>query len=166
ILYERHRRRVFVVCLGVLGSPDEAQDALQEVFAAAATQLRSTSVRELRPWLVAVARNVAIDVARARRPRREPLREPAPGGERPAVAAARRGELAVRVAALRRGPERQGSALVMRELGGSSYAEIAGLLGIDEVAVRGLIARARLSLRAGLEAAALSCEAVRAHLAS
>ena len=57
------------------------------------------------------------------------------------------------VASLARLPEQQRTALVMHELGGCSYAEVADALERDETAVRGLTARARLSLRAELRRA-------------
>src|SRR3954449_1844775 len=67
-LYERHRARVFAICLGVLGSREDAQDALQEVFASVAAELRRQPPRELRPWIGRVARHAAVHAARPRRP--------------------------------------------------------------------------------------------------
>jgi DNA-directed RNA polymerase specialized sigma24 family protein len=66
-LYERHRRRVFSVALGVLGVREDAEDATQEAFASVAATLRRGPVRELRPWLTRVAHNAAIDVRRRQR---------------------------------------------------------------------------------------------------
>jgi len=169
-LYQRHQARVFAVCLGVLGSREDAQDAVQEAFASAANQLRRRAPDELRPWLWRVARNAAIDVARSRPARAgagttdtmEELPSPAPG---PAHEAEGRSDLRELVGDLADLPENQRSALVMRELGGHSYDEIGGTLGVDEDAVRGLVSRARLSLRSVRASRDLDCEVVREGLA-
>ena len=125
-IYERHRARVFAICLGVLGSREDAQDALQEVFASVAAELRKQPPRELRPWIARVARNAAIDAARTRRPA-------ATGDEEAAdlraldgtlQAVERRDDLRDLLTGLRDLPEQQRTALVMRELGGDSYADI------------------------------------------
>jgi RNA polymerase sigma factor (sigma-70 family) len=150
VLYERHRHRLLAICIGVVGSYEDAQDALDDV----------------RAWLSRVVRNAAIDLVRARRVT-DPLADeaPAPGDGNPAAQVEERAEVQELVSSLGRLPEHQRTALVMRELGGSSYAEIAGALEVDETAVRGLIARARLSLRAELEASELACATVREELA-
>ena len=167
-LYERHRARVFAICLGVLGSREDAQDALQEVFASVAAELRREPPRELRPWIARVARNAAIDAARTRRPAsngdEDAMDERASDGTVQTVE--RRDDIRDLLRGLRDLPEQQRTALVMRELGGDSYADIGAALGVDETAVRGLIARARLSLRARIAAQAMACEIVRQGLAA
>jgi RNA polymerase sigma factor (sigma-70 family) len=165
VLYERHRHRLLSICIGVVGSYEDAQDALQNALAAAAVSLRKSSPEDVRAWLSRVARNAAIDLVRARRVN-DPLADDAPatsGG--PLAQAEEKEEVQELVASLARLPEQQRTALVMRELGGCSYAEVAGALERDETAVRGLIARARLSLRAELEASELACATVREELA-
>lgn len=160
-LYQRHRPRVLAICLAVLGSHEDAQDAMQEVFASAARSLRRRPPDELRPWLARVARNAAIDMLRARQPT-------CSAAEEPIAPAAADGRLELRdlLAALRALPEQQRTALVMRELAGFSYSEIAATLGTDETAVNGLIARARLGLRSREAALAVGCTEVRARLAA
>jgi RNA polymerase sigma factor (sigma-70 family) len=163
VLYERHRPSVLAVCMGVLGSSHDAEDATQDAFASLAVSLRDRPPRELRPWLARVARNAAIDVARRRRS------ACAAGDEVPDIAAGGSGvkaELDVVLAGIRELPETQRTALLMREVAGHSYVEIAGLLEVDEDAVRGLIARARVGLRAHREAAELTCTTARAALAA
>jgi RNA polymerase sigma factor (sigma-70 family) len=158
VLYERHRAGVFAVCVGVLGAGHDAEDAVQESFAALAQTLRTSPPRELRPWLARVARNAAIDVARGRR-------RTLATDQLPELAAAPQGsspEFDTVIAGIRELPENQRTALLMRELGGHSYLEIATLLEVDEEAVRGLIARARVGLRAYREASDLPCAAARA----
>jgi RNA polymerase sigma factor (sigma-70 family) len=163
VLYERHRAGVLAVCIGVLGSRHDAEDAAQDAFAALATALRTNPPRELRPWLARVARNAAIDVIRRRRAvteADETLEGQAPG------TADVRFELESVFAGLRQLPETQRTALLMRELAGHSYQEIGTLLELDESAVRGLIARARIGLRAHREATEMPCAAAREALAT
>ncbi len=56
VLYERHRPVVLAVCMGVLGTAHDAEDATQETFSALSIALRSNIPAELRPWLIRVAR--------------------------------------------------------------------------------------------------------------
>jgi RNA polymerase sigma factor (sigma-70 family) len=160
VIYERHRPVVLAVCMGVLGTPPDAEDATQETFSALAVALRSRPPAELRPWLIRVARNASIDTTRRRRHRLLTL-----DGEIPEIAARPAGggqaELAVVLDGIRELPEGQRMALLMRELGGHSYAEIAEFLATDEEAVKGLIARARVGLRTYREATELSCATAR-----
>ena len=160
VIYERHRPVVLAVCMGVLGTAPDAEDATQETFSALAVTLRTRPPAELRPWLIRVARNASIDTTRRRRHRLLTL-----DGEIPEVAARPAGsgqaELAVVLDGIRELPEGQRMALLMRELGGHSYSEIAEFLASDEEAVKGLIARARVGLRAYREATELSCAAAR-----
>lgn len=166
-IYARHYGRVFAICLGVLGSREDAQDAAQEVFATAAGKLRAGAQPEnFKPWLSQVARNAAIDIARSRKPvSEEPEENEMPASIGVAQVAEQRSEMLEIMGGLRELPEQQRSALVMREVGGYSYGEIAHVLGVDETAVRGLISRARISLRTHRESQSLDCVTVRELLA-
>ena len=78
-LFDRHRGPVLAFCRRMLTSPDEAEDAMQQTFLAAYSELvRAETPRALRPWLYAIARHRCLAMLRARRER--------PGGE-PAEAA-------------------------------------------------------------------------------
>jgi RNA polymerase sigma factor (sigma-70 family) len=141
-------------------------DAAQESFVALAVSLRSSPPRDVRAWLIRVARNAAIDVARRRKARStadgDALDEGSPLVDGIAAPQHVMDELESVVAGIRELPESQRTALLMRELAGHSYREIGDLLELDEEAVRGLIARARMGLRAHREAAELPCAAARA----
>jgi RNA polymerase sigma factor (sigma-70 family) len=163
VLYERHRKSVLAVCMGVLGSRHDAEDAAQEAFAALALSLRKGVPENVPAWLMRVARNAAIDVARRRRVDAR-AEEHVP--DRVAGAEGVKAELESVMAGVRELPEAQRTALLMRELAGHSYREIAALLELDEAAVHGLIARARISLRSFREAYEMSCAAARAALAA
>jgi len=165
VLYERHRPVVLAVAMGVLGTTQDAEDATQETFSALAVALHTKPPAELRPWLIRVARNASIDTTRRRRHRLLTL-----DGELPDIparsASAGQAELAVVLDGIRELPEGQRMALLMRELGGHSYSEIAEFLETDEEAVKGLIARARVGLRTYREATDLPCATARAAIAS
>jgi RNA polymerase sigma factor (sigma-70 family) len=165
VLYERHRPVVLAVAMGVLGTTQDAEDATQETFSALAVALHTRPPAELRPWLIRVARNASIDTTRRRRHRLLTL-----DGELPDIPARSpsvgQAELAVVLDGIRELPEGQRMALLMRELGGHSYSEIAAFLETDEEAVKGLIARARVGLRTYREATDLPCATARAAIAS
>ncbi len=165
VIYERHRSVVLAVSMGVLGTTQDAEDATQETFSALAVALRNKPPAELRPWLIRVARNASIDTTRRRRHRLLTL-----DGEIPEIparqASAGQAELAVVLDGIRELPEGQRMALLMRELGGHSYTEIADFLETDEEAVKGLIARARVGLRTYREATEFPCATARSAIAA
>jgi RNA polymerase sigma factor (sigma-70 family) len=165
VLYERHRAGVLAVCIGVLGSRHDAEDAAQDAFAALAVALPSSPPRDLRAWLSRVARNAAIDVIRRRRAVTS-ANETIEGHDHVHGGSEVRAELESVFMGLRQLPESQRTALLMRELAGHSYQEIADLLALDEGAVRGLISRARIGLRAHREATEMPCAAAREALAT
>lgn len=136
-----HARRTLAA-----GSAD-AEDVVQEAFARAHRALcRDERDIALCAWLHRIVRNGAID---ARRRERAQARGelPAPG-RCPADAAEEREALAALLAALAALPERQRDALVMRVIHGRPYTQIAHELETSLPAVKGLISRARRSLRA------------------
>src|SRR4051812_49875394 len=75
---ERHRRELHVHCYRMLGSFDEAEDALQEAFVRAWRARASYAGDGLRAWLYKIATNVCLDELRRskrRVPRLETLAE-------------------------------------------------------------------------------------------
>ena len=160
VLYERHRPVVLAVCMGVLGTAHDAEDATQETFTALSIALRNNIPAELRPWLIRVARNASIDTTRRRKHRLLTLDGELP--DIPARPTSGKAEFAAVMDGIRELPEQQRTALLMRELGGHSYAEISDFMELDEDAVRGLIARARVGLRSYREATELPCATARA----
>ena len=144
----------------------DAEDALQDIFVRAYSGLRANH-RELalRAWLYRVAHNRCID--ELRRPSPPPpevmelLRAPASD---PIAEADRRESLRRLIADVRRLPEQQRSALLMRELGGMSYADMANALGVTVPAVKSLLVRARLALGQALAARDTACSEIRDEL--
>jgi RNA polymerase sigma factor (sigma-70 family) len=147
-LVTRHRRELVRHCARILGEGD-AEEAVQEALVRAhAALLRGDPVHSVSSWLHVIAHNVALNLLRVRVSRARAIGVPscqqaiAQDG-----AAERRVELNELVAALDSLPERQRHAIVMRELEGRSYAEIADRLRASPGAVRQLLNRARASVR-------------------
>jgi RNA polymerase sigma factor (sigma-70 family) len=164
-LYERHVRGLLSFCVYMLGSRDDAEDAVQAAFAAAHRSLRS-SRREVtvRPWLFAIARNECIDIIRKRRPTVELNGEPATTGD-PVKTLALREEVRGIVEDVHRLPERQRAALVLAEVDGLSQAEIGGVLGVRAEQVKAYVYQARENLLSERGAREADCAEIREQLA-
>ena len=84
----------------------------------------------------------------------------------PVEDAQRREDLQRLVTDVGRLPEQQRSALLMREIDGMSYADLAGALDVTVPAVKSLLVRARLGLVEAAEARSTDCVVIREDLAS
>jgi RNA polymerase sigma-70 factor, ECF subfamily len=149
-LYRTHRRDVYNFVLHDVRNPDDAEDVTQVAFLNAYRALRRGHPPEKpRAWLLTIAQNVA----RRRFRRRSAQIQEVPLDPELAVAANDYdGPTAEEIhAAFRVLPDKQRSALAMRELQGRSYAEIADELDVSIPAVETLIFRARRALRTQLE---------------
>ena len=168
-IYDRYARGVLVFCGHMLGSRDEAEDALQLTFVSAYQALRGgDNGVSLRPWLYTIARNRCLSELRAR-PYAVQMDEPVVDRvclEGPGVQVQRRAELRDVVDEIKRLPAEQRAALVLFELGDHSHAEIAEVLGVSREKVKALIFQAREALVRGREARDGSCAAVRERLAT
>jgi RNA polymerase sigma factor (sigma-70 family) len=148
----RYRRAILRYCSRVL-TAERAEDAVQHTFVKAYDAMRSNEAElNLRPWLYRIAHNTSLNVLRDRGLQHEQLTEQMDGVERPDQAMERRQGIRDVLAAVQALPERQRDAIVLRELEGRSYEEIAGALGVTGGAVRQLLNRARTTLRAGASA--------------
>jgi RNA polymerase sigma factor (sigma-70 family) len=169
VIHDRYRQRLFAYTRQMLsGSRQDAEDALQDVFLRAYGALRADDRPvTLRAWLYRVAHNRCVDQLRRIAPApadvldvsRTPLHDPLAEAER-------REDLRRLVDDVRRLPEQQRSALLMRELEGLSYSELSGALGVTIPAVKSLLVRARIGLAEAVEARDAACGEVRADLAS
>ncbi|HEV8372243.1 MAG TPA: sigma-70 family RNA polymerase sigma factor [Actinomycetota bacterium] len=154
-LVGRHERRVYGLCLRILGSREDAEDAAQEAFLAALRKAASfRQAAAFSTWLYRIAVNAATDQARRRaRARLTPL-DPedaaaaaAPGGDHgDAVATA----VAVQ-AALAEVPQEFRVAVVLCDLYRVPYAEAAQILEIPVGTVKSRVFRGRLALAERLE---------------
>ncbi len=164
-IHDRYRQRLFAYVRQMLcaGPRQDAEDVLQDVFVRAYGALRADERHvHVRAWLYRVAHNRCIDHMRrpvppaadvfevSRKPLHDPLEE-----------AQRREDLAQLVADVGRLPEHQRSALLMREIDGMSYADLAGALDVTVPAVKSLLVRARIGLVEAAEARDADCAEIR-----
>jgi RNA polymerase sigma factor (sigma-70 family) len=161
-LYERYYQQLYRYCRSIVHDDLDAQDALQSTFASAFAALRkSQRDAPLRPWLFRIAHNEAVSVIRRRR-RTEDLSEALEHcGDSVEQQAGDRARFSLLLRDLRELPERQRSALVMRELSGLSHEEIAIVLGTSVGAAKQTIFEARRSLSEFTEGRVMQCDEVR-----
>ena len=163
-IFERHHRGLLSLCRHLLGSLEEAEDAVQHTFAAAFRQLvQHDPPKHLRAWLYATARNRSVDLLRARR--ELPADRPPTSTAGLSEEIERRSDLRELVDDIGRLPEDQRAALVLSELEELGHAEVAEVLGCPPKKVRALVYQARSSLSGWREARALPCRDVRQELA-
>jgi RNA polymerase sigma-70 factor (ECF subfamily) len=170
ILVEQYTPRVYNVALRITGSQEEAQDCVQEAFIRAFSSLRHfRGEAAFSTWLYRVAVNVANDATR--RLKSQPLlaSEMVPAGsddpppdldmagigmpeiEQPDEQVARGQRRDVILAAIRSLPEHQRAVVVLYDLQGLSYEEVAEVMGTRVGTVKSRLNRARLALKERLE---------------
>jgi len=152
-LLRRHHDRLYALCRRVTGNDADAHDACQEALIAIVRGLDGFDGRSaFGTWAYRVATNACLDELRRRRRRPEPVdaddRAAAPprsGGQWPdaAEAVATRADIDAALATL--APEFR-VAVVLRDLCGLSYEEIAQVVGVPPGTVRSRISRARAAL--------------------
>jgi len=153
----RYRRRLVRYARTYAGGGTaDAEDAVQDALVRAVRALRRGSRPDaVGPWLHRIARNCALDLAAARR--RHPVVELADHAHAVAEDAAatveRRLGMRGLVADVGELPATQRSALLLRELEGRSYADIADELDVTVPAVKSLLVRARQGLKRAREQA-------------
>ena len=166
VLVVRYQRKVYAVALGIVKDPDLAWDVAQDVFVRAHRGLEGfKGESSFFTWLFRIATHVAIDSVRkergAQRDDMDEVRECdladagegilATGlGSDPSDALLRR-ELGLRIAsALGTLPEKHRTILVLREVEGLSYEELADRLGIHKGTVMSRLFHARRKMQAAL----------------
>ncbi len=161
----RHEKTVYNIALRMTGSEDDAADMTQETFIKAYNNLSSfKSDSKFSTWIYRITTNVCLDFLRAksRRPQvsltvadadddsfEQQLEIPDPADD-PEQQLMKKLSMQSLNDGLRRLPDKQRQILVMRELGGLSYAEIGKALSLDEGTVKSRIFRARKNLCAFL----------------
>jgi RNA polymerase sigma factor (sigma-70 family) len=153
VLVRRHQDRIYRHLLNLTGSREEALELAQEVFIKAWQAMPTWQPEaQFHTWLYRIASNAALDVLRRRKvvpfvPLDDdydaPADQPGPEGQLQARQGLRRLD-----EALARLPQEQREIVLLREVEGLSYDELATTLGIDQGTVKSRLSRARVALAA------------------
>ncbi len=166
-LVSRYQSRLLAFCRHMLGSREDAEDVLQEVFAASFNAIlgddRSINVR---PWLYRIARNRSLNHLRRVQPIGVDSMDVhlSEGGVTTADKVHKREDFRLLVGDVQELPETQKTALLLREIDALSYEQIAEAMETTIPSVKSLLVRARVSLAEAAEARTLTCEQVREEL--
>lgn len=161
-IYRRYQADLYRYCMAIVGNAADAQDALQNTMVQALRALPGEErAIKLKPWLYRVARNEAINLLRARQETVDADAEPLVSNTDVSGSIETRDRLRALLSDLGSLPERQRSALVMRELAGLSFAEIGAALESSEATARQTIYEARLGLREMEKGREMTCAEVK-----
>jgi RNA polymerase sigma factor (sigma-70 family) len=163
----RYQRRVFGLARSIVEERELAEDLTQEAFVRAWRHAASYDPRRgsVESWLLAIARNAALDARRSRRPAGHQVVD---GVERvlhsaddPAQTVERRDEVARVVIAIRQMPPLQRRAVVLAAIGGWTAKEVSEREGVPLGTAKTRIRSGLLALRELLDAATGEAEGVR-----
>ncbi len=155
-LVELYQDYLFAMTLRFVRDRDVAEDAVQEAFFSAYRNLDRFSGSSFRAWLTRIALNAARDILRKRKRRpSEPYPEwedeswqpPAPTSEGPEQVALLRHQRSAIARAMATISDDQRSAIILYDVQGYDYAEIASMTGVSVGTVKSRIHRGRLALR-------------------
>jgi RNA polymerase sigma factor (sigma-70 family) len=166
-LVHRYQPRLLAFCRHMLGSQEDAEDVLQEVFAASFHAICADDRPiNARPWLYRIARNRCLNHLRRPQPAGQDSMDvfERDGGVTTADTVHKREEFRQIVADVQGLPETQRTALLLREIDALSYEQIAEAMDTTVPSVKSLLVRARVSLAEAAEARLLTCEEVRLEL--
>src|SRR3954464_13804371 len=166
-LVARYQSRLLAFCRHMLASREDAEDVLQEVFAAAFNaMLADERDINVRPWLYRIARNRSLNhLRRAQAVGMDSMDvHLSEGGLTTADKVHKREEFRLLIADVQDLPETQRTALLLREIDALSYDQIADVMETTVPSVKSLLVRARVSLAEAAEARMLSCDEVRLEL--
>src|SRR5215213_5713519 len=166
-LVARYQSRLLAFCRHMLSSREDAEDVLQEVFAAAFNAIladhRDINVR---PWLYRIARNRSLNHLRKAQAIGVDSMDVhlSEHGLTTADKVHRREEFRQLMSDVQDLPETQRTALLLREIDALSYDQIALAMETTVPSVKSLLVRARVGLAEAAEARQLTCEEVRDEL--
>ncbi len=150
-LVSEYRLRAFHFALQIVGNREDAMDVTQEAFLKVHRNWKMRDPnRPFAPWFYAIPRNMAIDFLRKRATYREESPEVAPDiSHRPGPEAlAVKGQVSKKVwEAISQLPEQQREVLVLRDLHGFSYKEIAEIVGAETTTINSRLHDARGTMR-------------------
>ena len=169
-IFDRHHNVLLRYARRVLGrSCEHAEDVVQEAMFRASRALRRDERHiELRPWLLRLVRNCALDELARVRTDSVALDDAddwgllrAPEATQPEAASEQRGKVRDLLGDISALPAPQRHALLRRELDGISHSALAGELGVSEQATKNLVHRARANLVKHEAARSTDCQDIR-----
>ncbi|MGK2954867.1 MAG: sigma-70 family RNA polymerase sigma factor [Solirubrobacterales bacterium] len=168
IIVDRYQARLLGFCRQMIGSTEDAEDVLQEVFVNAyKAMIADNREINLRPWLYRIARNRSLNHLRKPKADAQESMDMVPmvaeGGTAEKVH--NREEFRQLLKDVTKLPETQRAALLLREIDALSYEEIAEAMDTTVPSVKSLLVRARISLAEASQARMLTCGEVRVELA-
>ena len=166
-IVDRYQGRLLGFCRQMLGSTEDAEDVLQEVFVNAyKAMLRDEREINLRPWLYRIARNRCLNHLRKPTADAQESMDMVPAVEASSTAERvhNREEFRQLLVDVKKLPETQRSALLLREMDALSYEEIAAAMDTTVPSVKSLLVRARISLAEASQARLLTCGEVHLEL--
>src|SRR3954449_5704820 len=166
-LVSRYQARLLAFCRHMLSSREDAEDVLQEVFAAAFNAMVADERPiNVRPWLYRIARNRSLNHLRRHTAIGVDSMDVhfAENGTSTADKVHKREEFRQLMGDVQGLPETQRTALLLREIDALSYDQIAEAMETTVPSVKSLLVRARVSLAEAAQARLLSCDEVRVEL--
>jgi RNA polymerase sigma factor (sigma-70 family) len=166
-IVDRYQGRLLGFCRQMLGSTEDAEDILQEVFVNAyRAMLADEREINLRPWLYRIARNRSLNHLRKPTADAQESMDMVPAVEASSTAEKvhNREEFRQLLGDVKKLPETQRSALLLREMDALSYEEIAVAMDTTVPSVKSLLVRARISLAEASQARLLTCGEVHLEL--
>ena len=166
-LVARYQARLLAFCRHMLSSREDAEDVLQEVFAAAFNAINADNrAINVRPWLYRIARNRSLNHLRKAQAIGVDSMDVhlSEHGITTADKVHKREEFRQLMSDVQDLPETQRTALLLREIDALSYDQIAEAMETTVPSVKSLLVRARVSLAEAAEARLLTCEEVRDEL--
>ncbi len=167
LLFDKYHRRVYAVALGVVKNPQDARDVVQEAFVKVHRHLGNfQGASSFYTWLYRITMNLAIDHTRRKKTARnvdyddslhredegnDPHNlKPAYGGAEPGKTLSRK-ELAEKIqGALATLPEYHRQVILLREVEGLSYEEIAKVMKVPKGTIMSRLFHARRKMQAAL----------------
>src|ERR1700761_6179083 len=166
-IVDRYQGRLLGFCRQMLGSTEDAEDVLQEVFVNAyRAMLADEREINLRPWLYRIARNRCLNHLRNPSADAQESMDMVPEVEAASTAEKvhNREEFRQILSDVNKLPETQRAALLLREMDALSYEDIAAAMETTVPSVKSLLVRARISLAEASQARLLTCGEVRVEL--
>jgi RNA polymerase sigma factor (sigma-70 family) len=166
-IVDRYQGRLLGFCRQMLGSTEDAEDVLQEVFVNSyKAMLADEREINLRPWLYRIARNRCLNYLRKPKADAQESMDMVPEVDAASTAEMvhNREEFRQILSDVNKLPETQRAALLLREMDALSYEEIAAAMETTVPSVKSLLVRARISLTEASQARLLTCGEVRIEL--